>query len=143
MQKTFTDKFRLDENNLNILNNGPGRKKGPLANLSPILFIFISLSTVFFLYQLVGGIISYFLLGAEMEISGENLNLTSLILTFAQFMFILFPSILLVMLQDNNLKETFRLKKPKLPVFFLALLGILSDPALPAGVSVLSKRTDF
>ena len=29
------------------------------------------------------------------------------------------------MLQDNNLKETFRLKKPKMSVFLFAVLGIL------------------
>ena len=69
--------------------------------------------------------ISYLLIGEDMEIKSENLNLTRLILSFAQFMFILFPSIVLVMLQGNNLKETFRLKKPKMSVFFFAVIGIL------------------
>ncbi len=105
--------------------NNLGRKKGPLANLSPVAFIFLSLFVVFFLYQIVGGTISYFLLGADMEIKEENLNMTRLILTFAQFMFILFPAVMLVMLQDGNIKETFKLKKPKIPVFALAIIGIL------------------
>ncbi|MDQ3022636.1 MAG: CPBP family intramembrane metalloprotease [Bacteroidota bacterium] len=115
----------MEEKNFNIINNNYQNKKGPLSNLSPIAFIFLSLSAVFFLYQIVGGAISYFLLGAEMEISAENLNLTRLILTFAQFMFILFPAVMLVMLQDNNIKETFRLYKPKIPVFIFAVIGIL------------------
>lgn len=115
----------MDENNFNILNNNSENKKGPLGNLPPLVFIFLSLSAVFFLYQIVGGTISYLLIGEDMEIKSENLNLTRLILTFAQFMFILFPSIVLVMLQDNDVKETFRLKKPVMPVLFFAVIGIL------------------
>ena len=115
----------MDNNNLNLTDSGQGHKKGPLANVSPPVFIFISLSVVFFLFQIIGGAITYMLFGADMEISAENVDLTRLILTFAQFMFILFPTILLVMLQDNNLKETFRLKKPKMPVFLFAIIGIL------------------
>ncbi len=115
----------LDENKFNITVNSPGGKKGPLAKLSPVAFIFLSLSLVFFLYQIVGGSISYLLLGADMDIKDGNLNLTRMILAFAQYMFILFPAILLVMLQDNNIKETFRLYKPKVPVFIFAIIGIL------------------
>lgn len=100
-------------------------RKGPLAGMSPLLFIFVSLSLVFFLYQIAGGIISYFLLGEDMTLSSSNLELTRVILMFAQFMFILAPSVFLVMLQDNNIKQTFRLYKPKLSVFVLAVFGIL------------------
>ncbi|HMS34507.1 MAG TPA: CPBP family intramembrane metalloprotease [Ignavibacteria bacterium] len=115
----------MDNNNLNFAGNNPGHKKGPLANVSPAVFIFISLSAVFFLFQIIGGAITYMFFGADMDLNPENVGITRLILTFAQFMFILFPSIILVMLQDNNLKETFRLKKPKMSVFLFAVLGIL------------------
>lgn len=100
-------------------------KKGPLAGMSPILYVFISLALVFFLYQIAGGIISYFLIGEDMTVSSANLDLTRFILMFAQFMFILAPSVFLVMLQDNNIKQTFRLYKPKMSVFVLAVFGIL------------------
>ena len=100
-------------------------KKGPLAGMSPVLFVFISLALVFFLYQIAGGIISYFLIGEDMSVSSANLDLTRIILMFAQFMFIFAPSVFLVMLQDNNIKQTFRLYKPKMSVFFLAVFGIL------------------
>ncbi|MDZ4711971.1 MAG: CPBP family intramembrane glutamic endopeptidase [bacterium] len=111
----------MTDNNFNL----PVFKKGPLANMPPLVFIFLSLSAVFILYQIVGGTISYFVLGSEMDINAENVNLMRLILTFGQFMFILFPAILFVMLQDNNLKQTFRLNKPKMSVFILAIIGIL------------------
>lgn len=115
----------MDNSNLNFSDNNQGHRKGPLANVSPPVFIFISLSAVFFLFQIVGGAITYMLFGADMDLNTENVGLTRIILTFAQFMFILFPSVILVMLQDNNLKETFRLKKPKMPVFLFAVIGIL------------------
>ncbi|MEZ4690859.1 MAG: hypothetical protein R3A12_12025 [Ignavibacteria bacterium] len=44
-----------------------------------------------------------------MDINAGNVNVTRLIITFAQFMFILVPAVILVMLHDNNIKETFRL----------------------------------
>lgn len=102
----------------------PGNGKGPLAKISPLVFIFLSLSVVFFLYQIIGSGITYLILGSDIDINESNVNVTRLIITFAQFMFILVPSVILVMLQDNNLKETFRLKKPKMSVFALAIIGI-------------------
>lgn len=102
----------------------PGNKKGPLAKTPPLVFIFLSLSVVFFLYQIIGSSITYLILGSDIDINPGNVNVTRLIITFAQFMFVLVPSVILVMLQDNNIKETFRLKKPKMSVFALAILGI-------------------
>lgn len=119
-------KFFLHLDPENINEPGPvGQNRGPLAGLSPVAFIFIALSIVFFLYQIVGGMITFLLLGDGMEVNESNVGLMRLILTFSQFMFILFPSIFLVMLQDNNIIQTFRLKKPKMSVFFVAILGIL------------------
>jgi len=40
-------------------------------------------------------------------------------------MFILFPAVLLAYLQGDKVKETFRLKAPKMSVFILSLLGVL------------------
>lgn len=100
-------------------------KRGPLSGIPPLLFIFISLSVVFFLYQIAGGLITFYMLGGDIQSMNENLNLTRVIMSFAQFMFIFFPSIILVMLQGSSIKDTFRLKKPKLVVFILAAAGIL------------------
>lgn len=99
--------------------------KGPLSAMSPVAFIFFALVVVFILYQIVGGLITYLMMGEDLDLKDGNLGLMRLILTFAQFMFVLFPAVLLVMLQDNNPRETFRLYKPKIPVFVLAILGIL------------------
>lgn len=114
----------MNEENL-LTPDTPGNKKGPLANLPPVAFIFLSLTIVFILYQMVGGAIQFYMTGADLNIKDADLNLTRILLTFAQFMFILAPSIVLVMLQDNNIKETFRLYKPKMSVFLLSIAGIL------------------
>lgn len=114
----------MEESNFNISESNQDKKKGPLSSLSPVGFIFLSLSVVFFLYQIVGGTISYFMLGEDSELKPDNVNLMRLIIMFAQFMFIFFPSIMLVMLQDNNVKETFRMYKPKLSVLLLSIIGV-------------------
>lgn len=112
------------ENHFGEDNNLIKRKGGPLSKISPLFFIFITLTTVFFLYQIIGGTILY-LLGADSEINSTNLTMIRIVMTFAQFMFILSPAVLLAMLQENNIKETFRLKMPKIPVLIFAVIGIL------------------
>lgn len=116
------DNFNFNEENINTGKTG---KKGPLSNLSPLFFIFISLALVFFLYQIVGGAMTYMLLGEDLQTMNDNLNLTRIIMSFAQFMFILIPTVLLVLLQDHNLKETFRLRMPGIPVLILSVIGII------------------
>ena len=117
----------MEDFNFNDTDLIPGNKnkKGPLSKLNPLFFIFMSLALVFFLYQIIGGVMTYAFLGNDLEMMNDNLNLTRIIMSFAQFMFIFFPAVVLVMLQDHNLKETFRLKMPGIPVLILSVIGIL------------------
>jgi membrane protease YdiL (CAAX protease family) len=117
----------LDDNNFNENNSGNlnNEKNAPLSNLKPLFFIFMSLTIVFILYQIIGGSMTFLFMGEDQQLSEENLNLTRIIMSFAQFMFILAPAIILVMLHGDNVKETFRLKMPKVPVLIFAILGIL------------------
>lgn len=118
----------MDDNNSdqNFPVNPTQNGKGPLSGITPLFFIFIALSVVFFLYQIVGGLLTFTLLGEDLQSMDENLNLTRIIMSFAQFMFILFPSVILVMLRGDNIKETFRLNKPKMSVLIFAVIGILA-----------------
>jgi uncharacterized protein len=100
-------------------------KKAPLANLHPAVFIVITLITVFITYQVLGGLLTILIVGIDFKTIPENLINTRIILSFAQFMFILFPALLLSMLQGNNFKETFRIRKPNMVIFFLSILGLL------------------
>ena len=125
----------MEDFNFNDTDLIPGNKnkKGPLSKISPLFFIFMSLALVFFLYQIIGGAMTYIFLGKDMQTMNDNLNLTRIIMSFAQFMFIFFPAVVLVMLQDHNLKDTFRLKIPGIPVLILSVIGILAiQPFLQA-----------
>ncbi|MBX7043226.1 MAG: CPBP family intramembrane metalloprotease [Ignavibacteria bacterium] len=98
--------------------------RAPLANISPVGFVFMTLAVVFFLYQIVGGSLAYFFLGEDLS-AGGNMNLLRVVLSFGQFMFILAPAIVLAILRGDKLKETFRLNSPGIAVFLLSLLGII------------------
>ncbi len=100
-------------------------QKAPLKNLSPQAFILLSLAAVFFLYQIIGGTFAYMLAGDDLDTGGKNVGLIRVVLSFGQFMFILAPAIVLVMLKGDNLRETFRLTKPQPLVLILSLAGII------------------
>lgn len=122
-------KLFLINKSLNDLINGndllKNNSKGPLSKIHPALFILITLVTVFITYQIIGGVITILVLGPDIIGEPTNLNLTRIIITFSQFMFILVPVIVLSIMQGNVFKETFRLKKPDILVFILSVLGIL------------------
>lgn len=101
-------------------------KRAPFANLNPILFVLLTLFTVFMTYQIIGGLISYFLLGLDGLSEIKDVVLTRIVITFSQFMLILAPVLLLSILQGNKTKSFFRLNAPKPGVFILSILGILA-----------------
>jgi len=114
--------------------------KAPLANLHPAVFIVITLITVFITYQVLGGLLTVLIVGLDFKTIPENLFNTRIILSFAQFMFILFPALFLSMLQGNNFKETFRIKKPNMSIFFLSILGLLIvQPFLQVYIIIQNK----
>jgi membrane protease YdiL (CAAX protease family) len=100
-------------------------KQAPFANVNPVLFVILSLFTVFITYQIIGGLISYLFLGIDGVTPIQNIPLTRIVITFSQFMFILAPVWLLSILQGNKSKTFFRLNAPKANVFALSVLGIL------------------
>jgi uncharacterized protein len=109
------------ENNSN--NKEP--KKAPLSNLHPAVFIVIVLITTFITYQVFGGLLTILTVGVDFKSLPENITKTRWILSFSQFMFILFPALLLSALQGNNFKETFRFRKPNFVIFFLSIFGLI------------------
>jgi hypothetical protein len=113
----------LDQDNSEFQHNAP--KQAPLANVSPLAFIFLSLAIVFFLYQIVGGSIAFLIAGDDMQAETGNMNLLRIVLSFGQFMFILVPSVILVILKGDATKQAFRLRAPDMKIFFLSLLGII------------------
>jgi len=115
-------------------------KKAPLANMHPALFIVLVLIATFITYQVFGGVLTVLIVGTKVEKFTENLATTRIILSFAQFMFLLFPAVMLSMLQGNKFKEAFRVKKPDLVIFFLSIFGlVLIQPFLQAYLVIQNK----
>ncbi len=86
----------------------------------------MGLVLVFFLYQVIGGLIQYMAVGEDFSSRTGKLTITRIIITFAQFMFILFPTLMLAYLQCDKIKNTFMLAAPKLSVFLLCIIGIFA-----------------
>ena len=112
----------------------------PLANLHPALFVVIALFVVFVTYQIFGGVLSVILLGTDFKKMDTNVTFTRIIISFSQFMFILIPVIILSMLQGNDSKKTFRLRKPRQSVLWLGILGVLViQPSIQAYMFLQNK----
>jgi membrane protease YdiL (CAAX protease family) len=93
-----------------------------IKSINPFFYVIIVLGIIFFLYQIIGGVLAVASGGEKPE---ENVNIMRLILTFGQFMFILAPTIFFTRLQTHDLKNTFRLHFPEIHLLLLALFGII------------------
>lgn len=106
--------------------NNEERKKFPLEHLPPRIFIVLTLFVVFFTYQILGGVLSATFIGIDDILKGGDIELTRLLTAFSQYMFILFPVLLLSYLQGNNPNDAFKLKKPNIPILLLSMIGIVA-----------------
>jgi CAAX protease family protein len=93
-----------------------------IKNLPPLAYVVIVLGVIFFLYQVIGAALALAAGGADFE---KNIPIARIVLSFAQFMFILAPAIFFSRLQSADLKGTFRLNFPNPVLVFLAILGII------------------
>ena len=120
-------------------NLNPGGKKFPFQNVPPRLFVIITLFTIFFTYQILGGILTASVMGLDVTPNSDPVVMRALT-AFSQFMFILFPVLLLSYLQGNNFKDTFKIKKPNLSILLLSILGIfLIQPAIEGFMHLQNK----
>lgn len=107
------------------LNKTLPKGKAPLANLPAPGFVAISLLVVFFTYQVVGAVFTIAVTGIDADINSGNLNTMRMLITFAQFMLLLMPALMLNMLRGETLKDGMKLKSPNIPVTLLGLAGII------------------
>ncbi|MCI0474552.1 MAG: hypothetical protein L0Y76_13320, partial [Ignavibacteria bacterium] len=121
-------------------NNNETDHSAPLSRIHPAVFVLISLFVVFVTYQVFGGILSYLVLGEDIKNYSSQPMMARIIVSFAQFMFILVPVILLSILQGNKPGIAFRMKPPKTSVFWLGMLGIvIVQPALQSYLFIQNK----
>ncbi len=92
--------------------------------IPPLLFAFITLAIIFFLYQLVGGLLTFLLFGVEpLEKSLFGYRLATGV---GQLLFILLPTAVLVRLASNQPNDYLRIKRPGLKVLLVPIIGIIS-----------------
>mgnify|MGYP005839866517 CR=1 FL=1 len=110
-----------DTNTLNGSVNIPWIEK---QGIPYYIFAFFALVTVFFLYQIVGGLITLILFGVEpLE---NNLWGYRLATGIGQILFIFIPTMMLVQLATNRPKEYLRVSIPSIRALLLPVIGILS-----------------
>jgi membrane protease YdiL (CAAX protease family) len=93
-------------------------------NISPILFAFISLIILFGTYQIVGGVITLLVFGAQ--ITPQNVNGIRWLTMFGQLVFLLLPTLILAKLATFKSTEFLRLNKVSFLQSVLAVVGIFS-----------------
>ena len=108
--------------NFNLNNEDYEPRSSFLKNLNPLAYVIVVLGIIFFLYQIIGGALALVAGGEQLD---GNVKTTRTILAFAQYMFILAPTLFFTRLRTPELRETFRLHVPSPLLFFLAILGIL------------------
>ncbi len=105
--------------------NGPGEDRSLWrfrGQISPVAYGLIILVIVFFLYQIVGGILTYLFLGST--VTEENVNLMRTTSLIGQVIFMLIPSIWLVRLNGWNLRKHFRIRSPGWRPVLLVILSV-------------------
>ncbi len=108
-----------------------------VRNLPPFLYVIIVLGIIFFLYQIIGAGLTVSAGGLELD---KNIEITRIILSFSQFMFILAPTVFFTRLQTPALKRAFRLNYPAPTLLLLSVLGIIFIQPLLQGYIVLQEH---
>jgi membrane protease YdiL (CAAX protease family) len=94
-------------------------------SIHPLIFAFGSLCLVFILYQVLGGILTFILVGAT-SVTRENVSVMRWLTLSGQLCFILIPTLLITRLFTNRLREVFPFRVPGLLESSLALLALFS-----------------
>ncbi|MDI6779749.1 MAG: CPBP family intramembrane metalloprotease [Bacteroidota bacterium] len=93
-------------------------------NISPVLFAFISLVTLFVTYQIVGSLVAVLLFG--IKINPENVTGYRILTAFSQIIFLLIPTLLLTKLASSHVWEFLRYKRTSLLQIIIPFVGIFS-----------------
>jgi uncharacterized protein len=94
-------------------------------NIHPVLFAFLSLAVVFILYQVGGGVITFFFMAGS-KINRENVNLLRLFTMLGQIVLIFAPTLVLAHLLNTKWRTVFPLRAPSWQESVAAVIGLLS-----------------
>ena len=93
------------------------------TKVSPIAFALLCLLGVFILYQVIGGVLTYFLIGAKVTV--QNVMAQRTFTMVGQTVFILVPTLLFAKLLDRKLSAVFPWRMPRIGETVFATLGLL------------------
>jgi membrane protease YdiL (CAAX protease family) len=113
-QNDQEDFDKLPENN---------RVNKPDPQISPIAAAFIGLIGGFFLYQVVGGLLTIIIFGLDIE--NAPVNSMRLMTMAGQILFILLPALLFSKMFYRNVSEIMRIRIPHWKEILLFILGII------------------
>jgi membrane protease YdiL (CAAX protease family) len=91
--------------------------------MSPVAFAIACLFGVFILYQVIGGALTYFLIGAKVTV--QNVMAQRTFTMVGQAVFILVPTLLFSRLLDRKFSAVFPWRMPKVGETVFAALGLL------------------
>lgn len=112
-----------DQENNDINNEENQDKKFLVSNIPPGIAIFLGVSGVFILYQIVGGMIMISIFGTDM--SAVDMNAFRLYQIASQFLFIFIPAVFLSRLFFNDVTTVMRINKVSLTEVGLYSIGII------------------
>lgn len=92
------------------------------SKVSPIFAAFVGLVGGFFLYQILGGMLTLIILGMDLE--KAPINSLRLMTVAGQLLFILLPALIFAKYFYENVNKIIRLRVPNLKEFILFTLGI-------------------
>jgi len=93
--------------------------------IHPLLFAFVSLVSIFLLYQVGGGVLTFLVTGA-VSITRENVWTMRWLTLIGQMSFILLPTLLLARLFATRLSSIFQFRMPGIRESILALIALFS-----------------
>ncbi len=93
-------------------------------HIHPVVFAFICLFLVFIFYQVVGGTITFLIVG-QAEVTPENATLVRLLTLVGQILFILVPTLVFARLVNPRLSAVFQWRMPGALETFFAALSLL------------------
>ena len=108
-------------------------------SIHPLLFAFASLVFVFLLYQVGGGLLTFFIIGGS-SITRDNVWAMRWLTLAGQLCFILVPTLLLARLFTARVREVFQFRVPGLRESTLALLALFSLQRVFEGYMYFQER---
>jgi hypothetical protein len=95
-------------------------------NLNPVVFAILVLVGLFFLYQVVGGIIAFLVMGGGSQLDRSNVNAIRSMTMGAQILFLFVPTLVAGKLLSTNVRRTFPYHPPTIRESLYSVVALLS-----------------